>query len=196
MSIAAHQPKLPRHNIYLRKRADIQGIHNDGQFCRGLQTTTCDSVQYVWQTFKEHIHQTIEKQVPSNLTLVRHTHPWMNGSIRRLIRWKQRAHEKSRQTGLKRDHDRYKQLQQDVQYQIRSAHKTYMKEAVSNSLKDNIKKFWSIIKDKVQEATRVSPLKNMDGFIKSDSQSKANVLNDRFVSALKKEDIPFSQTES
>ena len=117
------------------------------------------------------------------------THPWMNGSIRRLIRQKQRAHEKSRQTGLKPDHDRYKQLQQDVQYQIRSAHKTYMKEAVSNSLKDNLKKFWSIIKDKVQEATRVSPLKNKDGFIKSDSQSKANVLNDQFVSAFKKEDI-------
>ena len=63
-----------------------------------------------------------------------------------------------------------------------------MKEAVSFSLKDNPKKFWSIIKNKRQETTGVSPLKNNDGFIKSDSQSNEKILNNQFVSIFTQED--------
>ena len=83
--------------------------------------------------------------------------------------------------------DRYKQLQHDVQYQIRSAHKDYMKTAVSDTFKKNSKKFWSFVKNTGQEATGVSPLKNKDGFLKSDSTSKANILNNQFMSVFTKE---------
>ena len=44
------------------------------------------------------------------------------------------------------------------------------------------------MKNTRQEATGVSPLKNKDGFLKSDSTSKANILNDQFVSVFTKED--------
>ena len=63
-----------------------------------------------------------------------------------------------------------------------------MQKAVSKILKDNQKKFWSIIKNKGREATGACLLKNKDGFIKSDSQSKANILNDQFVLAFTEED--------
>ena len=101
----------------------------------------------------------MDRRVPSKMTLARHTHPWMNGNIRRLIRRKQQAHKKARSTGLKRARDRYKRFQHDVQYQIRSAHKNFMRNAVSDSFKDDPKKFWSYVKSSGQEATGVSPLK-------------------------------------
>lgn len=65
----------------------------------------------------------------------------MNGRIRRLIRQRHRAHRKARSTGIKRNMDRYKRLQNDVQYQIRSADKDFMKTAVSDTFKENPKKF-------------------------------------------------------
>ena len=89
---------------------------------------------------------------------------------------------------IKREIDRYRQLQHDVQFQIRSAHKDFMKTAVSDTFKNNPKKNWSFMKNTGQEATGVSPLENKDGFLKSENTSKANILNDQFVSVFTKED--------
>ena len=74
-----------------------------------------------------------------------------------------------------------------AQKDMRSAHKKYMEEIVSNDLKENPKVFWSHIKNK-QESTGVAPLKNKNGFIHSDSSSKLEILNDQFVSAYTRED--------
>ena len=49
-----------------------------------------------------------------------------------------------------------------------------MQDVVSDSYKGNPKKFWSYIKSTGQESAGVSPLKNEDGSLKSDNQSKAN----------------------
>jgi hypothetical protein len=53
--------------------------------------------------------------------------------------------------------------------------------------KDNTNKLWSYIKSKGQEFIGVAPLKNQQGFLKSDNQSKANILNEQFKSVLKVE---------
>ena len=188
-SIQVRRPKPPRRKIYLWKSADINGIQEDlTHFAAHFIDRPFDSVNSMWDSFKEQIHKSMERRVPSKMTLARHTHLRMNGRIRRLIRRKQRAHKKARTTGIKRDMDRYRRLQHDVQFQIRPAHKDFMKTAVSNTFKDNPKKFWSFVKSTRQEATGVSPLKNKDGFLKSDSTSKTNILNDQFVSVLTKED--------
>ena len=141
----------------------------------------------MWQAFKTAIHQTIEKRVPSKLTLARNTHPWINTSIRRSIKRKQRAYRKARKTNKKRDRDRYKRLQHEVQWETRKAHRMYM-EDVSKECKENPKRFWSFIKSKGQETNGVPPLKNKEGFLKSDSQNKANILNEQFQSVYTQED--------
>jgi hypothetical protein len=53
--------------------------------------------------------------------------------------------------------------------------------------KDNINKLWSYIKSKGQEFIGVAPLKNQQGFLKSDNQSKANILNEQFKSVFTNE---------
>jgi hypothetical protein len=67
------------------------------------------------------------------------THPWINTTIRRKINRKQKAHKEARKTKKKRDVDRYKRLQQEVQYEVRQANKKYM-EDVSTDYKENSKK--------------------------------------------------------
>jgi hypothetical protein len=41
------------------------------------------NVEFMWQAFKTAIQNTIDKRVPSKLTQGRHTHPWINTTIRR-----------------------------------------------------------------------------------------------------------------
>jgi hypothetical protein len=84
--------------------------------------------------------------------------------------------------------DRYKRLQQDVQYEVRQANKKYM-EDVSTDYKENSKKLWSFIKSKGQEWTGVAPLKNKMGFLQSDNKSKAEILNEQFQSMFTKENL-------
>ena len=182
-------PKPPKRKIYLWKSADIQGIQEDlDDYSMIFEETSFDTIDTMWMSFKTKIHSIMEERVPSKISQSRYTHPWMNRKIRRLIRRKQRAHTRSRRTGKKRDKDRYKRLQSEVQLQIRRSHRGYMQEVVSESYKGNNKKFWSYIKSARQESTGVSPLKNEDGFLKSDSTSKANILNRQFESVFTKED--------
>ena len=79
-------------------------------FCSNFKDRPFESVNSMWDLFKEQINKNMERRVPSKITLARHTHPWMNGRIRRLIRRKQRAHKKSRTTGIKWDIGRYRRL--------------------------------------------------------------------------------------
>ena len=64
-----------------------------------------------------------------------------------------------------------------------------MEGMVTSDQKEKPKRFWSYIKAKKQESTGVAPLKNIDGFIHSSSQSKAEILNAQFQSVFTVEDL-------
>ncbi|XP_063416249.1 uncharacterized protein LOC134697892 [Mytilus trossulus] len=183
------KPKPVRRNIFLWKKAEIHNIKEDLQnFITTFKNIKDRSVESLWQAFKTAVQTTIEKRVPTKMTLGRNTHPWINTTIRRKINQKQKAHKKARKTKKKRDKDRYKRLQQEVQWEVRQANKKYMEE-VSSDYRDNAKKIWSYIKSKGQEWTGVAPLKNKMGFLQSDNKSKADILNDQFQSVFTKENL-------
>ena len=118
-----------------------------------------------------------------------HTNPWINTEIRCAIRRKQRAHAKARRTKRKKDLDRYKRLQKEVKFMIRSANRQYIETTVDEAFSKNNKRFWSYVKSKGQESSGIPPLKCKDGFLKSDSLSKAEILNDQFRSVFTDEDL-------
>ena len=62
-----------------------------------------------------------------------------------------------------------------------------MKE-VSSEYTESPKRFWTYVKSLGQELIGIPLLKNNAGFMKSDKQSKANILNEQFVSVFTKED--------
>ena len=83
-SIKTTRLKPPRRNIYLWKRADVQGITAD---LRDLNIITQEHQDFdqSWQSLKTAILNTIEKRVPSMITSSKHTNPWMNTKIKRTI---------------------------------------------------------------------------------------------------------------
>lgn len=58
----------------------------------------------------------------------------------------------------------------------------------SSTNTENPKKFWSFIKSIKQEVSGVAPIRNTGGFLPSDPQAKANILNDQFKSVFTTED--------
>ena len=183
------KPKPVRRKIYLWKKADIYKIKEDLEsFGNTFRNIGKRDIESLWHALKDAVQNTIDKRVPSKMTQGRHTHPWINTTIRRKINRKEKAHKKARKTKKKRDVDRYKRLQQEVQYEVRQANKKYM-EDVSTDYKENSKKFWLFIKSKGQEWTGVAPLKNKMGFLQSDNKSKAEILNEQFQSVFTKENL-------
>ena len=144
---------------------------------------------YLWDNFKKKIAEVIVKRVPTKMSSNRHSNPWINTDIRRSIRRKQRAHKKAKATKKKKDSDRYKKLQKEVNFHIQEAHRHYLKDIVSENCKSNSKKFWSYIKSKGQDTAGVPPLKGNDGFLYSDRSKKAEILNNQFHSAFTAEDL-------
>ena len=59
---------------------------------------------------------------------------------------------------------------------------TMYRKIISEDLKQNPKRLWGYMKSKRKVSEGVSPLLNSDGFLQSDSQQKANILNDQFQS--------------
>jgi len=187
LDIKPPKPKPARRKIYLWKKADIFKTKQDLQeYANHFLNKKFTNIESMWEDFKHEIHKIINNRVPTKLTKPRNTHPWMNTKIRKKINQKHRAHTKARRTKLKRDKDRYKRLQQEVQKDIRRANKQYMTDVISD--KDNSNRLWSYIKSKGQEFIGVAPLKNQQGFLQSDNQSKANILNDQFKSVFTRED--------
>jgi hypothetical protein len=56
-------------------------------------------------------------------------------------------------------------------------------------MKNNTKQFWSYLKSKKQDSQGVTPLRKDDGFLYSDTETKAEILNDQFHSVHTREDM-------
>ena len=180
-----------RSTIFLWDKADIQGIKDTlATFRDQFMETNFQTVEQMWQSFKSAVDSAKDKYVPVRKTASRFTHPWIDTKLRRLAKRKIRAYKKAQRTGSPADWTRYRNLKTSTQRKIRTSHRNYMKAGmVTSDQKDKPKHFWSYVKAKKQESTGVAPLKNEDGFIHSNSQSKAEILNAQFQSVYTKEDL-------
>ncbi|KAL8610900.1 hypothetical protein ACOMHN_056755 [Nucella lapillus] len=191
-SLRPFRPKPPKRKILLWKKANVHAIRKDmEEYAQtfDIDTSKPDALETAWRGFSERVQKTINKNVPSKTAQGRYSYPWIDTSLRRAIRRKQRAHTKARKTGKKRDQDRYKRLQQEVKDNIKKASHHYLDTVVTDDFKTNSKKLWAYVKSKGQESQGVSPLKNTEGYLKSDNCSKAEILNNQFKSVFTEEDL-------
>ncbi|KAL8613875.1 hypothetical protein ACOMHN_032865 [Nucella lapillus] len=166
-------------------RQDVKEFANTYQYS---DPSTPNALEQMWSDIKQMLSETVEKRVTSKTSAARHTNPWITTSIRRAIRHKQRAHKKARMTGKKKDVDRYRRIQAQTRYEVRQASRKYLEDVVSEDYRTNSKRFWSYVNSKKQEADGVAPLKDKQGFLRSNSQNKAEILGDQFRSVFTEED--------
>ena len=83
-------------NIHV-KNANVPGIKEHLQdFSRTFCSTTNQSVEQMWASFKSAATTTVDKFVPSKMSSTLQTHPWADTRMRCLMRRKQRANWRAR----------------------------------------------------------------------------------------------------
>ena len=188
----SHQPYRPRptrRKIFLWNKTDIDGLRsNISSSSQTFLSTDYADIDSMWSAFKTTVTSAVDQHVPTKMTSTRHTHPWVDITLRKLMRKKQRAHRSAKRARQARDWNRYKKLQAEAQRSTRKAHKGYMEDIVSQDLKENSKRFWSFIKSKRQGAAGVLALMKEDGYLQSDSSVKAKILNKQFQSVYTRDD--------
>ncbi|KAK6178593.1 hypothetical protein SNE40_013347 [Patella caerulea] len=84
-TITSTPPKPKRRLIKLWKKANIESIKS---CIAKFNAEVFGHVDALWNSLKQTIHKAIEDHVPQKLTQARTSHPWMDTSLRRLIKRK------------------------------------------------------------------------------------------------------------
>ena len=85
--------------------------------------------------------------MPSKMSSVRFSQPWINRRVRRLSRRNERAYQKARTTQSQPDIARFKRLHKETQTQCKTAHVTYVSDLIKGDAKTS-KKLWTFVKGK------------------------------------------------
>ena len=182
--------KAKRRKIYLWHKANIPDLQKDMERFYKSFKADCDikSVDENWDSFKEAIYSSIESNVPSKYNSTRFNLPWMNRSLVRLIRKKNRAFRIAKTEGTHRQWLRFKQLRKQVQKELRKAEQLHLSTTVFDSLKNNTKRFWSFIKQKRRDSSGIAALVS-NGKLATTANEKAEALSKQYQSVFTKEDL-------
>ena len=152
-------------------------------------------VEVLWTEFKGKLEEGLAKFVPEKTAKTRDGLPWVNKTIKKLLRKQKKLFLKQKgcckETRASKNYRTHKAY---VQREIRRAYWTYVSNIITDEEDTNNKKFWRHVKHKKQDNQGVAPLKE-NGLLYSDSTAKANILNKQFTKVFsKKSPLSLSQT--
>lgn len=174
-----------RHYIYSKAKwedlkSDIQEIE---ERINTLKDNKAD-VNTTWTEFKSSLLSAIEKNIPSILKRSSSCLPWINRTIRKLLRKKKRLYKQAKKSGNWKN---YKDHQKDCRREMRKAEWDFVNSTILDGLKEkNSKPFWRYVKSRRKDNIGVAPLKKGPSMY-SDALSKASILLDQFCSVFTKD---------
>ena len=153
------------------KKANITELKKElEEFSRKLTESNSDdeSVEEVWSKIHSAFIEAIDKHVPTKVLSPKPQQPWVNQTIKRLSRRKNRAWRRAKITGREQDWKRFKELQKQTRRTCRQAYSNFVAGLITD---DGDRNLWRYIKSKRCDAHGVSPLKK-DGLTYSDPKKK------------------------
>ena len=154
------------------------------------------SVNDMWVSFKSEVLSAIERFIPSKMTKTKYSLPWIDSSIKRLIRKRDKLYFRARKSSSPDIKNHYKRFRAHVQKSIRDAYWKHITNIFSfeNDNPDpdcprkneKAKKFWSFVKSLKKDASGINTLRE-NGILKTDTLDKANICNRQFQSAFTRE---------
>lgn len=181
--------KNVRRKVYLWHKADENSLKSELRHFGKTFEENCNklSVEQNWNKFVQALQELVNKNVPSTLKSTRFNLPWLTRPLKRLIRRKNRAFYTAKTTRSTRQWERYRNLRKQVQQDLRKAEQDYLSTTVFDSLQTNVKKFWSFIKHRRQDACGISALK-VNGSLFNEARDKAEILSKQYQSVFTKDD--------
>ena len=129
--------------------------------------------------------QSREQCIPTKHVTIRPRDlPWINNTIRRLIRKRNRLYKKYKKHRTIPNYDKFKQARNEVTSNLRKAKKDYT-DSLTNKLKTSSlssRDYWKTLKSFIKPSNSVTtpPLLHENTYV-ADSDEKANLLNSYFV---------------
>ena len=100
-----------------------------------------------YKVFIEYMEEILENNIPSKFSNFRHSLPWMNRNLTRIIRKKVRRFKKSKKSGMNEDRTRYLDIEHVVKRELWDVERVYVNEILQNCLESgNNKPFWKYVK--------------------------------------------------
>ena len=153
------------------------------EIVKSLETKNA-GVEEMWTEFKNSVHESVKKFIPSRIQKRNSKLPWVNGQTLRMIRKKRRMHSKAKKT---KKWENYRFFQKECRREMRKLESDYINSKIEQGLKENNQKpFWRYVKSRRQEIAGTAPLKN-GPYLESCSTGKAKILLRQFCSVFTKD---------
>ena len=114
------------------------------------------SVNDMWVSFKSEVIAAIERFIPTKMTKTKYSLPWIDSSIRRLIRKREKLYSRARKSSSPDVKNHYKRFRAHVQKVLRDAYwkhisnifffETESPDPDSPRKNEKAKKFWAFVK--------------------------------------------------
>ena len=114
--------QAPR-KIYLYKRADMDGLRDHLARYRDSFLSSDHShmsVNDMWVSFKSEVLAAIERFIPSKMTKTKYSSPWIDSSIKRLIKRRDRLYFRARKSSSPDIKSHYKRFKRSLEMHIGS----------------------------------------------------------------------------
>ena len=154
------------------------------------------SVNEMWVKFKTGFLEAVERFIPSKMTKTKYSLPWIDATIKRLIKRRQKLYLPARKSNDPDVKNHYKRFRAHVQKVERDAYWRHVSNIFTfendpsdpdSNKSGKIKKFWSFVKSLKKDAFGITSLRE-NGILKTDTKEKAVICNRQFQSAFTRED--------
>jgi len=163
----------------------ITGFHNK------LLTSDIDQISAddLWNKFNSVIHEGIKSHIPHKTVRPASQKPWINRNLQRLIRRKRKLFTKQKESGLRLDQERYREMKRKVQKEMRHRYWEHVEDIITpddNASADErsrcSKRFWGLVKHSGSDSVGIPGLVDEHGVMHDDAKAKAEILNRKFTS--------------
>ena len=185
--------KKPR-TVYLYKKADMDSVKLDidKTLTSRLENIKPEyDVEDNWTFLKNTIKQAADKHIPQKTISGKQHVPWINQSIKRLIRQRQRRYNAAQHHNTPDNWRKYREARNTVRRKMTEAHDDYIRGILNTDAEDEKptmgKRFWQYIKSRKKDTVSISALKDKAGVEVFDSRGKAH-LNQQYDSVFTDED--------
>ena len=132
----------PPRTIYMYEKANWDSLRDELQALLEMDATESagQNVEQLWSKLKVSIMQVVEKHIPHKTMKKRRGRlPWMNQSIRRLIRKRNRLYKLCKTSFSEAKYEKFKSLKRDVQREMRAAHISYTNNLITPGINNHSK---------------------------------------------------------
>jgi hypothetical protein len=167
------------------KRAHFNNIKEDIR--TNANITNCGKdVEETWHNLKTCILDTTSKNIPTVKIRNKYSPAWIDNEVIHLSHKKKCAFQKWKRTKKPEDETRYKKLRNNIKNLVNHKYVEYINNT-ANSLGENPKRFWTLLKDRTKSKSGPTMLTN-DGTEETNSKEMCHIFNTYFSSVFNTKD--------